>query len=355
MDQEANQNQDSAPESLEAPEILEQPAQTAPAAEPLQQAVPAQPDSSPSPSPDTVQPAPPSPEPGGNPDPKPPKQGPISRLLKKVTFINIYLLIFLLLIVVAGLITFVAYQKSQQSSSDNTASSQSISADVLKQLKNTDVTVGQPKQILSVEANAVFTGTVLVRGDFEAAGQIKSEGSISTSSINVSGSGTFQTVQANKLVLSGDGQIQGNLAVQNSLSVSGSGNFGGTLSASKLSIQSLDLSGDLNISKHLVASGGTPSKSNGSALGGGGTSSISGSDTAGTITINTGSSPHTGCFISVGFAQKFGSPHVVVTPIGSGGAGIDYYVSRSSGSFSLCSASTPPSGKSFSFDYIVID
>lgn len=281
----------------------------------------------------------------------------MAELLKKIGVLNIYLLIFILLVVVAGFITYIAYQKSQQGSgsSDSNVSTQGISEDVLRQLKNTDVTVGQPKQILSVEANAVFAGTVLVRGDFESAGQIKAGGALSASAVNVSGSGTFQTLQASKLQLAGDGQIQGNLNVQNSLSVSGSGNFGGTLSANKLSIQSLELAGDLLISKHINTSGSGPSKSNGSALGGGGTSSVSGTDTAGTININTGSSPSTGCFVTVNFSQKFNKPHVVVTPVGSSGSAINYYVNRSSGSFSLCTSSSAPSGKNFSFDYIVID
>jgi hypothetical protein len=286
------------------------------------------------------------------------KKGVMIKLLQKAKATNLYLLIFILLIMTAGFITYVAYQKSQQGSGGSgpgNLTSQSINDDVLKQLKNTDVTVGQPKQILSVEANAIFAGTVLIRGDFESAGQIKSEGPVTAPEINISGSGTFQTLQANKLQLAGDGQVQGNLSVQNSLSVSGSGNFGGTLSANKISIQSLELAGDLLISKHIKTSGAGPSKNNGAALGGGGTSSLSGSDTAGTININTGSSPHPGCFVTVNFTRKFSSPHVVVTPVGSIGASINYYVIRSSGSFSLCTVSSAPAGKSFSFDYIVID
>jgi hypothetical protein len=172
----------------------------------------------------------------------------------------------------------------------------------------------------------------------------------------VSGTGTLQTLQANKLQISGDSQLQGNLSVQKSLSVNGSGNFSGTLTASKLNVQSLELSGNLIISSHIESSGGTPSKSNGNALGSGGTASLSGTDTAGTITINTGGSPHAGCFISVGFAKSFNrTPHVVVTPIGSSGASINYYVTRSSNGFSLCTTSSAPGSRNFAFDYIVIN
>ena len=284
------------------------------------------------------------------------KKPPVGRLLDKVKSFNIYLLLFMLVIVLAGLITFAAYQKSKQSEQKGPdVSSQNINQDVLKQLRNSSVSVGEPKQILSVEANAVFSGSVLVRGDFESAGQIKSEGNITTPGLNVAGTGTFQTLQAGKLQISGDGQIQ-SLSVQKSLSVSGSGNFGGTLTASKLNVQSLELAGNLVISNHIASSGGTPSKSSGNALGNGGTTSLSGTDTAGTITINTGGSPHAGCFISVSFTQAFSNtPHVVVTPIGSSAAGINYYVTRTSSGFSLCTTSSASGSKNFAFDYVVID
>jgi hypothetical protein len=365
MDQEPKPEQNSEAESLEAPAS----AASETASNENSQAAPDSLESTGSEAPNTDMPPAPSPDqqeaPAAVPieqqqvaPPPKPKGGLIGKLQSKIIALNIYFLSFALLIVIAGFITYIAYQKSQQSAgndgSDN-LTSQGISDDVLKQLKNTDVTVGQPKQILSVEANAVFAGTVLVRGDFETAGQIRSEGPITASAINSSGNGTFQTLQASKLEVSGDGQVQGNLNVQNSLSVSGSGNFGGTLSANKISIQSLELAGDLLLSKHINTSGGNPSRSNGSALGGGGTSSVSGTDTAGTISINTGNSPHAGCFITVNFTQKFNSPHVAVTPVSSAAASIDYYVNRSSGNFSLCSASGAPGGKNLRFDYIVID
>jgi hypothetical protein len=288
-----------------------------------------------------------------------PKKSPIKDKLAKLRkSINIYLLMFALVVILAIIVAFVAYQKSQESLPENLSgsSSQKINEEVLDQLRNSDVSIGEPNQILGVEANAVFAGTVLVRGDFEAAGQIKSGGPISASNLNISDTGTFQTLQASSFQLAGDGEIQGSFNVQNNLSVSGSGNFGGTLSAGKLNIQSLELGGNLVISKHISTSGGNPSKSNGSALGGGGTSSVSGSDTAGTININTGNSPPAGCFITVNFTQRFDStPHVVVTPVGSRGASLNYYVNRSASSFSLCTSSGAPAGKNFSFDYIVID
>lgn len=298
------------------------------------------------------------PDPSQTQAPQPPKNNRLKTFSARVRkSINIYLLGFGLLIIIALIITYVAYQKNQQSSTQNTTDNgQQINDEVLEQLRNADVKIGDPKQILTVDANAVFGGTVLIKGNFEVAGQLRAEGPINASGANIAGTGTFQNVQTNGLQLAGNGQVQGNLTVQSSLSVSGSVNIGGTLSAGRLNIQSLEIAGDIVVGRHIDASGGNPSKSDGGALGGGGTSSVSGTDTAGTVNINTGSGPSAGCFITVNFTQKFNStPHVVISPVGSGGSGISYYVNRSNSNFSICSSSNPPAGTNMVFDYIVID
>ena len=101
--------------------------------------------------------------------------------------------------------------------------------------------------------------------------------------------------------------------------------------------------------------GGTPGKTDGTALGGGGTASISGTDTAGTVNINTGGGTVAGCFVTIGFTQNFSSPHVVITPVGSAAAGINYYINRTNSGFSICTTNAAPVGQSFAFDYVVID
>jgi hypothetical protein len=118
----------------------------------------------------------------------------------------------------------------------------------------------------------------------------------------------------------------------------------------------LQLNSDLTLTHHIVAGGGTPGRSPGSALGGGGSVTVGGSDTAGTVTINTGNAPASGCFVTVNFTQKYNStPHVLITPVGSAAGGIAYYINRATSSFSICDATNPPSGSSFAFDYFVID
>ncbi|HLG90656.1 MAG TPA: hypothetical protein VI336_00615, partial [Candidatus Saccharimonadales bacterium] len=169
--------------------------------------------------------------------------------------------------------------------------------------------------------------------------------------------GNFGQLQINGVLsVSGDTTFSGQLSVEDDLNVAGSGSFGGNLSASRLTVTSLQLNGDLQINRHITLGGSLPSKSNGSALGSGGTASINGTDTAGTVTINTGGSPPSGCFVTITFANKFNStPHVVISPSNSNAAGLNYYTNRSTSSFSVCTTSTPTASKTYLFDYIAID
>lgn len=281
-------------------------------------------------------------------------QGPLlKRLLGKV---NVYLLLFIVVMIVMGIVFAIAFLAGHSSPS-NKVKTQTLTSDTLKQLANSDVTVGQPKQVLNVQSNAVFAGKVLVRDSLEVAGTIQVGGILNVPGINVSGNSVLDQAQINKtLTVGGDAGVQGQLAVQKGLAVTGSGTFGGNITAPQLSVNVLQLNGDLNLTHHITAGGATPSRSNGSALGGGGSASISGSDTAGTINVNTGGGASAGCFISVTFAQKFNAtPHVLVTPIGASAGAIGYYVNRSITGFSVCAADTPPSGASFAFDYFVLD
>jgi hypothetical protein len=271
--------------------------------------------------------------------------------------INIYLILFVLLLVVSGGVSIVGYQKSKNSANKKAAvATQPLSQEVLDQLKATDVQVGDPKQILSVESNAVFGGTVLVRGGLEVAGAIKVGGPLTLPGITVSGLSNFDQVQMNSLQVSGNSTIQGQLAVQKGLTVNGSASISGSLSAAALIIDTLQVNKDLLLNRHIDAGGGTPGKSNGSALGSGGTVSVSGTDTAGTVNVNTGGGPGAGCFVTVNFTQKFNAtPHVTITPVGSAAADLNYYINRTTTGFSICATNAAPASQSFAFDYIALD
>lgn len=276
------------------------------------------------------------------------------RLWRKL---NIYLLLFfVLLLIAAAVVIFMTIKGRESDTIQNTITTQELSDSTLKQLANSDATIGNPKQILNIESNAIFAGSVLVRNDLEVAGSIKVNGALALPGITVSGSSTFNQIQATNLNLSGGATVNGTLTARNGLSVNGNSNFSGNVSAGQLTTGSLQLNGELRLTNHIVGGGPIPSLSQGVALGAGGTASVSGSDTSGTININTGGSPGAGCFATINFARGYnGTPHVVVTPIGAAAGGLNFYVNRSSGNFSVCTTSPPPSSQSFAFDYMIMN
>jgi cytoskeletal protein CcmA (bactofilin family) len=278
----------------------------------------------------------------------------IKRLWKRF---NIYLLLFLLVIVIAIAVAIALYLKNKSvvDQTKDVINTQDLSEESLKQLANSSVTIGNTKQILNIESNSIFSGSVLVRSNLEVAGDIKVGGDLQLPGITVTGSSKFSELQADSLDIGANATVQGAFSVKNGLSVSGSSIFNGPLSAPTISTNALSLNGDLILNNHIVGGGPIPGSNRGGALGSGGTTSLSGSDTSGSITINTGGSPGAGCFISVSFVKKYNSvPHVIVSPVGSAAGGVNYYVNRSSSEFSVCTSTPAPAGATFGFDYIVI-
>ncbi|HUC89633.1 MAG TPA: hypothetical protein VMR45_02425 [Patescibacteria group bacterium] len=293
---------------------------------------------------------------GRQPDPTEHHQKPHQSLPSRIWHkFDIYLMLFVLVVVLAIGIVVAMTVKSKQTAQNN-INQQGLSQTALQQLANSDVTVGDARQVLTVQSNAVFAGSVLVRSNLEVAGTLKVGGAVNFSSLQVSGQTQLSETQVTNLTVSGALNLQGALTIKNGINVSGNSNFAGNITASSVTTGSLQINGDLNLTHHIAAGGTIPSASRGTAVGGGGTVSLSGSDTAGSITINTGNSPPAGCFVSVTFSQKFSStPHIVITPIGSAAAGLDYYLDRSTTDFKICTTSPAPSGQSFGFDYIAVD
>jgi len=213
--------------------------------------------------------------------------------------INIYFLLFILVIIIALMVFFISFQTSKKDSSTNSINTQTLSTDTINQLKGNDVKIGDPKQVLNIQSNAVFSGKILVQGNTDIAGTLKVGGATSLNSLTVSGTTTLQEAQLGKLAISGDASVQGQLTVQKTINVTGGASFGGPVTAPQITINALTISGDLQLNRHIDAGGVTPGHSNGTALGSGGTTSNSGTDTAGTVAINTGSGPPAGCFVTL--------------------------------------------------------
>jgi len=268
---------------------------------------------------------------------------------------NVYLVLFVFVVLVAIIVTGLSLYSNNKNNKN--IPTQTLSNDTLKQLANSDATIGNAKQVLNVQSNAVFAGKVLIRDSLEVAGPIQVGGSLTLPGITVSGNSNFDQVQIrNTLSVGGNVTLQGQLSVQKSLNVTGNATFGGTVSAALLSASNLQITGDFNLTHHIVAGGPSPSRSNGSALGSGGTSTVTGSDTAGTLSINTGGGTAPGCFATINFTQKYNNtPHVIVTPVGAAAGGMGYYIDRTTSNFSICTTTAAPASQSFAFDYFVVD
>jgi len=266
---------------------------------------------------------------------------------------NIYLLLFILVVIIAVASLVILTVKSRQKA-QTSLTSQGLSQSTLQELANSDVTVGDAKQVLTVQSNAVFAGSVLVRSNLDIAGALKVGGALSLTSLSVSGSSQLSDTTVNNLTVGGALNLQGALSIKNGISVSGNSSFTGNVTTASLITGQLQINGDLNLTHHITAGGTIPSATRGTAVGGGGTVSLTGSDTAGSIAVNTGTSPPAGCFIDVVFSQKFsGTPHISVTPIGSSAADLNFYVNRTTAGFSICATNSAPASSTFGFDYIV--
>lgn len=280
--------------------------------------------------------------------------GKLKELLRRI---NIYSLLLIFMVLLIAGFTFFSIQHNRKTAKDSALNTQDLSQSDFDKLSASDATVGDPKQTLNVESNAIFAGKVLIRGNIDVAGALKVGGSLSLAGLTVGGSTALDQLQAKSLAIAGDGAVQGKLNVQGGLTVNGSGTFSGNLSAPQLTVDTLQLNKDLKINRHIDAGGGTPGRSNGSALGSGGTASVSGADTAGTVTINTGGAAPAGCFLTVNFVTAFSAqPHVVITPVGSVAGTLDFYINRTNGGFSVCTSSDPPDNTpGIVFDFVAID
>ncbi len=280
-----------------------------------------------------------------------------SKFRKLLGFFNVYLLIFFLLVVVAGIVFVVSYINSQKEPEQPTTALQNLTQEQLSEIANGDANVGDPRYVLNIQSDAVFAGNALIRGNLNVAGSLQLGQGLTIPALTVSGTTNLAATQINNLSVSGPSVMQGAVTFQSDLTAR-SANFGGTLTASTINAGNLTLAGNgaLTLNNHIRTNGPTPGRSQGGAVGSGGSTSNSGSDIAGTLNVNTGGGTGPGCFATINFVQRFSrTPHVIVTPVGSAGGSVDFYVERSASNFSICTSNAAPTGRSFAFDYFVVD
>ena len=286
-------------------------------------------------------------------DPTVKKVSPVKKLFKKI---NVYLLFFVILVVVAGAIAVVSYLNSQKAPVIPEVASQELTQDALKDLANTDASVGGAAQTLTIQGNAIIAGQTLMRGNLNVAGNIQSGGSIQGPTLTISGAANLGQAQINSLQVATTLAVQG-LTTLRDVNVAGTASFSGPVTVSQLTVSRIIMSGNavLQIPNHISFTGSSPSRTaNTAVLGNSGTASVNGSDTTGTININSGNNPTAGCFIRVNFQQSFSnSAHVIATPIGAAAGSIGYYIERNNSGFSVCSSTAVAPNQNFAFDYFV--
>lgn len=266
---------------------------------------------------------------------------------------NIYLIAFLVIVFIALIITYVALNTNQ--TDDLSITGQDLTDEAFDELAQNESNVGDVNQTLTVEANAIFNGKVLVKDNLDVAGSINVGGPLTLPGITVAGTSAFEDVEVNNnLSILGNTSIQGTLTVNDNATVTGNLSIGGELSAASVTADSINFTGDLEISRHINTGGPSPGVTRGGAVGAGGTVSISGTDVSGTVTINTGGGPSTGVLATVTFANAYtGTPRVVISPTSSAAASLDYYVTRSTTGFTVRTVSAPSASSTYVFDFFV--
>jgi len=236
---------------------------------------------------------------------------------------------------------------------------QTLSEEELKKLTDISTNLGTSNQTLNIGANALFRGNVNVTSDFTVGGHFNANGPVTLSQLNITGTTALGGLNVgSNLTVAGVTTLQQGLTVNGLTAVNGGLNISGTasvnaLNASNISVNTITINGPLLIS-HLQTRGAAPTATSGTAVGGGGTASISGNDAAGTFNINTGSGTAAGVLITVVFRAAYtGTPHILLTPLTGPSANLPAYVTRTATGFQVRVDSPPAPGTVYSFDYFV--
>lgn len=241
-------------------------------------------------------------------------------------------------VLVAGVITGLIFlnKLSKKTPATVVVNTQSLDNGTLNQLQPKPG--GTTGQQLAISPDTIFKNDIVVQGSVDTAGNL---------------------IVGGKVDIQGATSISDSLVVGKSLSVGTNLTVNGQVSAASLNvgsitISSINISGDLVYGGHLIPSGSQPSART-SIAAAGGTVTISGNDTAGTITITTGNGlllP--GEMAVITFNKAFsGTPKVQLTPTSAAASDLRYFVTHSAGFFTINTTSTPAANLIYSFDYLV--
>lgn len=233
-------------------------------------------------------------------------------------------------------------QKQEKPEATYVINTQSLDNGTLNEL--TGQADGLVKQQLTISPDTIFKNSVTVQGPATVENDLTVRG---------------------KTVLQGSTSVESDLSVNRSLTVVGNTslasnlNVNGQISAASLTvgsltISSINLSSNLNFAGHLIPNGPAPAP-RASTAAGGGSVTVSGNDTSGTIVINTGNSFMTpGELAIVTFQTPFNTtPKVQLTPVNDAASALNYYATRSATFFTISSSSAASQNRQYVFDYLV--
>lgn len=227
----------------------------------------------------------------------------------------------LAVVVILAVIFFVGQVTKKPTPSNAAINGRPLSVAELNQLSANSLSYDQSGQTLAFHSPVVLDKGLQVNGS-STLSALTTTGTLNTDSIaakqnlQITGATLLQgTVTAKGLLTADNLIINGNSTVTGNANFNGNGSFAGSLSASSLSVKTANIGG-LSFG-HIVTTGAAPSAvpNNGA---GGGSVTISGNDTSGTVTITTGPvTPAQGDLVTIVFRTPFSStPHAVVTPLG---------------------------------------
>lgn len=277
------------------------------------------------------------------PAPRPPKQQKsIRSLFSKKNLLLFGIVVIVLGLLIAGILVVLKKPAPPPANSTYIINTQSLDNGTLNEL--TSQADGNIKQQLTISPETIFKSDVTVQGSVKI-----------NKDLTVNGSTNLQgpTTLNDSLTVARSLTVNGNTAFASNLSVNGQISAA-SLTVGSLTISSINLSNNLVFAGHLVPNGTAPA-ARVSVAASGGSVTINGNDTAGTVAITVGSGGLTpGEMAIITFKTAFNTtPKVQLTPINDSGSNLRYYATRSASFFTVNTSTAPTTGTTYVFDYFV--
>ncbi len=165
---------------------------------------------------------------------------------------------------------------------------------------------------------------------------------------------------SNRLIAVESGNFTANVTVAGNATISGNLSVTGSTQLTTLKVIGITELADLRVNR-IISKGSAPTVVLGATTTGNGSSyTVEGNDTAGSITVTTGTSTvpnplSAGEQAELTFVTPFTTaPRITLTPTTEASANIKYYITKTGASFKLFFTTTPDPSSTYSFDYQVI-